>query len=56
MYAKTEESIVHDCGYSMGGNQIHIKTLDLNKDFKDLSKQLNHIAELFFGEFDKVVV
>ncbi len=49
LYAKTEEGIVPDCTFNMGGNQIGAKTLDLNQDFKLISAQLDKIAEDFFG-------
>lgn len=45
LYAKTDEEITPDCSYHMDGNQIGVKTLDLNCDFKTLSGQLNRIAE-----------
>ncbi len=49
LYAKTGESIVPDCMYNIGGNQIGAKTLDLNKDFKLIAEQLDQIAEDYFG-------
>ncbi len=48
LYAKTNEEIVPDCLFNMGGNQIGAKTLDLNKDFKIIAQQLNKIAEDYF--------
>ena len=45
LYAKTDEDIVPDCDYTMSGNRISVKTLDLNTDFADIAKQLNEIAE-----------
>lgn len=48
VYAKTEEEITPDCIFNMGGNRIGAKTLDLNKDFKLIAKQLDSIAEYFF--------
>ena len=48
LYAKTDEEIQPDQTYQMSGNQIAVKTLDLNCEFKRLSKQLNTIAEDYF--------
>lgn len=50
VYAKTEEDITPDCVFNMGGNQIGAKTLDLNKNFKLITAQLDDIAEQFFGQ------
>lgn len=50
VYAKTEEDITPDCIFNMGGNQIGARTLDLNRDFKLISYQLDAIAEQFFGK------
>lgn len=49
LYAKTQEEITPDCIVNMGGNQIGAKTLDLNRDFKWITLQLDKIAEQFFG-------
>lgn len=48
LYAKTEEEIQPDNVYQMHGNQITVKTLDLNLPFKEIAKQLNSIIELHF--------
>jgi len=45
LYAKTDEEIVPDSDYIMSGNRISVKTLDLNTDFFNISRQLNAIAE-----------
>jgi 5-methylcytosine-specific restriction enzyme subunit McrC len=45
LYAKTNEDIVPDSDYIIGGNRISVKTLDLNTDFSNIAKQLNTIAE-----------
>lgn len=50
LYAKTEETITPDCDFSMGGNKISVKTLDLNIAFNYIAEQLNRIAESYFGE------
>ena len=48
LYAKTDEEIQPDNVYQMHGNQITVRTLDLNKPFSDIAKQLNTIAETHF--------
>ena len=48
LYAKTEEEIQPDNVYQMHGNQITVRTLDLNLPFSDIAKQLNTIAETHF--------
>jgi len=45
LYAKTDEDIVPDNDYIIGGNRISVKTLNLNTDFSNISKQLNAIVE-----------
>jgi 5-methylcytosine-specific restriction enzyme subunit McrC len=47
LYAKTDEDIVPDNDYMIGGNRISVKTLDLNTDFSNISGQLNAISEKF---------
>ena len=49
LYAKTDEEIQPDNVYQMHGNQITVKTLDLNKDFSVVRQQLDGIMELHFG-------
>lgn len=44
LYARTDEMILPDNDYRMGGNAISVKTLDLDCDFLDIQKQLNRIA------------
>ena len=48
LYAKTEEEIQPDNVYQMHGNQITVKTLDLNLPFTEIAKQLDEIAEAHF--------
>ena len=43
IYAKTDEIIIPSITYSLGSNQIGVKTLDLGKDFSILRKQLDAI-------------
>ena len=49
LYAKTDEDITPDMTVVMSGNQIGAKTLDLNCEFKDISRQLKSIAKGYFG-------
>ena len=47
LYAKTDEDITPDCMFDMDGNQIGAKTLDLNRDFHLISKQLDEIVQQY---------
>lgn len=49
LYAATDEAIQPDNIYQMSGNQISIKTLNLNCEFSQISAQLNEIVEKHFG-------
>ena len=49
LYAKTEDEIQPDNVYQMHGNQITVKTLDLNLSFVDIKKQLDEIVEEHFS-------
>ena len=49
LYAATDETIQPNNRYLMSGNQIVVKTLDLNQEFSKISKQLNDIAAEYFG-------
>ena len=44
LYAATDEAIQPDNSYQMRGNQISVKTLDLNQDFSEIAAQLNAIV------------
>lgn len=48
LYAKTIEDIQPDSVFQMSGNQISIKTLNLNKEFDEIKKQLERIVEEHF--------
>lgn len=48
LYAKTEEEIQPDNVYQMHGNQITVRTLDLNRLFAEIAEQLNRIVESHF--------
>lgn len=50
LYAKTEEAIIPDCDFQMGGNKISVKTLDLNISFPNIAAQLDRIAVSYFGD------
>ena len=49
LYAKTEEDIQPDSSYRMSGNEISVKTLDLNMEFAAIAEQLNTIVKERFG-------
>ena len=49
LYARTADEIQPDGDFSMSGNKISVKTLDLNQPFEVIAKQLNQIAEEWFG-------
>lgn len=48
LYARTDEEIQPNNTYSMSGNQIDVRTLDLNCDFRDIKNQLDSIIYNFF--------
>lgn len=50
LYAKTDEDIQPDGIYQMSGNQISVKTLDLNLPFIKIRAQLDTIAASHFGK------
>ena len=50
LYARTDELIQPDNEYRMSGNRISVKTLDLNRDFKEIAEQLNGFVNEYFGE------
>ncbi len=49
LYAKTDEDIQPNEVYKIHGNQISVKTLDLNTPFNELARQLDGIAMEYFG-------
>jgi len=53
LYAKTNAEIQPDQAYQMYGNQISVKTLDLNKPFNELSKLLDDIVDEYFYDIHK---
>ncbi len=50
LYAKTDEQLVPDFKYSIGGNSFEVRTLDLSGDFASIREQLDGIAEQYFPE------
>lgn len=48
LYARTTDEIQPDGDFSMSGNRISVKTLDLNQPFEIIAEQLNSIAEKFY--------
>ena len=49
LYAKTIEEIQPNSVFQMSGNQISIKTLDLNKEFNDIKLQLEIVVSEYFA-------
>lgn len=47
LYAKTDEDLIVNNTYSMSGNTIYVKTLDLNQNFNCISTELNNLIELW---------
>lgn len=41
---RTDEIVLPNNEYKMGGNAISVKTLDLDCDFSEIKKQLDYIA------------
>lgn len=52
LYAKTDERILPNNTYKMGGNFISVKSLDLNCDFIKIKEQLNKIADDTFPKLN----
>lgn len=49
LYAKTDEDVQPDGAYQMSGNQISVRTLDLNQPFETIRSQIDGIAEAHFS-------
>ena len=45
LYAGTDEAVTPDSRYTMDGNVISARTLDLNRDFAEIREDLNAIAQ-----------
>lgn len=50
LYAKTDDLVQPDGVYMMSGNQISVKTLNLDCDFSKIKDQLNAIADDFIKD------
>ena len=50
LYAKTEEDIAPNMEFTHGGNKFRVITLDLNRPFKEICKQLDEILNHWLGE------
>ena len=50
LYARTDEEIYPEKEYRMSGNQIGVRTLNLDGEFDMIKTQLDEIVEKFFGE------
>lgn len=48
LYAKTDELVLPNNNYKMGGNAISVKMLDLDCDFTEIKKQLDGIVDIYF--------
>jgi len=44
LYAKTDEEVTPDADNKIGGNKISLKTLDLNKDWREIRAQLDKLC------------
>ena len=55
LYARADALIQPDNVYQMHGNQISVKTLDLNKPFDEIAKQLDEIAAAHFDGIEKTI-
>lgn len=49
LYAKTDEAVVPNGVYQMSGNQISVKTLNLDCNFAEIKKQLDAIVASHFA-------
>lgn len=49
LYAKTDEAITPDNDYSMSGNHISVKTLDLSSNWNEVKSQLDNIVSVLGG-------
>ena len=46
LYAATDEEVLPDFTYRMSGNQIGVRTLDLDRPFEEIRAQLDGIADM----------
>lgn len=54
LYAKTDAAIQPDNVYQMHGNQVSVKTLDLNLPFEQIADHMDKIADTHFKGVTKV--
>ena len=54
LYAQTEADIHPDFNFEMSGNQISVKTLNLNQNFEGIKAELNQIVVERFGAESKI--
>ena len=47
LYAGPDEEIQPDCEYTISGNLIAAKTLNLNSNWQDICEQLDSLAETY---------
>ncbi len=50
LYAMTDEEITPDDSFSISGNDYSVKTLDLNREFRDIASQLDAIINQTFPD------
>ena len=50
LYAQTDENVQPNHVYQMSGNQISVRTLNLNLPFQEIAAQLDEIAEMHFSK------
>lgn len=48
LYAQTDEDVIPNSSYQMSGNQITVRTLDLNQKFSKIAKELDNIVASHF--------
>ncbi len=48
LYARTDVAFVPDSSFMLSGNEIQVRTLDLNTDFKEIEGQLANIVNYYF--------
>jgi 5-methylcytosine-specific restriction enzyme subunit McrC len=54
LYARTDETVIPDNTYHMSGNEISVKTLNLNCEFSEIARQLNSIIVNIFA-FEQLI-
>lgn len=49
LYARTDEEVYPENEYRMSGNRIEVRTLNLDRDFSYIKKQLDEIVQKYLG-------